>query len=340
MRDRILKKLTSQTALMVYAALLSGAVLGWSIERYVFPPASYRGVALFQSSDDYQFIDPLLACDIGAEDTFPELASSRAAVGAIIDQAKRDGRADSVSVYMRRLKSARWFEINGSNTYTPASLFKVFVLMAYYKEADDSGDPGLLQHTVTFEGNSTTTTDITGKKIPHLVAGQGYTIARLINQMIVYSDNDAATTLINNFDPKTWAAFNALFSDLKIPSPEKQESALLPMTVEQYAMVFRVLFGATYLSRQYSEDALNLLSQTTYTDGIATGVGQGVAVSHKYGDAIDPSVQLHDCGVVYYPDHPYLLCVMTSGKDFASLQGVIQEISKSVYEDADKAFKK
>lgn len=42
--------------------------------------------------------------------------------------------------------------------------------------------------------------------------------------------------------------------------------------------------------------------------------------------------ELHDCGIIYYPERPYLLCVMTEGNDLNELAGVIQNISKTVYE--------
>ena len=42
--------------------------------------------------------------------------------------------------------------------------------------------------------------------------------------------------------------------------------------------------------------------------------------------------QLHDCGIIYYPNNTYLLCIMTRGKDFKQLESVIAGISKTVYE--------
>jgi hypothetical protein len=42
-------------------------------------------------------------------------------------------------------------------------------------------------------------------------------------------------------------------------------------------------------------------------------------------------VELSDCGVVYYPKHPYLLCVMTSAKDIPTASTVIANISRIAY---------
>jgi hypothetical protein len=42
--------------------------------------------------------------------------------------------------------------------------------------------------------------------------------------------------------------------------------------------------------------------------------------------------ELHDCGIVYLPDNPYLLCVMTKGNDFAKMEKIIEEISRLSYE--------
>ncbi len=44
------------------------------------------------------------------------------------------------------------------------------------------------------------------------------------------------------------------------------------------------------------------------------------------------NVEAHDCGIVYYPDSPYLLCVMTRGKDTGQLESIIGKISQITYQ--------
>jgi len=116
------------------------------------------------------------------------------------------------------------------------------------------------------------------------------------------------------------------------------------MPISNYSMIFRVLFGSTYLTRAYSEKALEVLTRTQYKDGIVSGVPKDMLVAHKFGvkkvleTGTLGSAELHDCGVVYYPNHPYLLCVMTRGKDFAELQSTIGEISKTAYKALDAYY--
>jgi hypothetical protein len=43
--------------------------------------------------------------------------------------------------------------------------------------------------------------------------------------------------------------------------------------------------------------------------------------------------QLHDCGIVYFPDNPYIICVMTRGDDVNELAPVVAHISKMVYDE-------
>jgi hypothetical protein len=47
----------------------------------------------------------------------------------------------------------------------------------------------------------------------------------------------------------------------------------------------------------------------------------------------------HDCGIVYYPKHPYLLCVMTQGQDPETLENAIAEISKFTYTQVKNQYK-
>jgi hypothetical protein len=87
-----------------------------------------------------------------------------------------------------------------------------------------------------------------------------------------------------------------------------------------------------------SEKALDSLSKTDFQSGLVKGVPQAVTVAHKFGEHSDETTQnkqLHDCGIVYYPKHPYLLCVMSKGKNFEYLDNAIAAISQIVYEQVD-----
>ena len=324
---------------LLLCVLILGGIIGWLLPiESPFAQSQIvenRGVILRQSATQYKYITPLLACDIGTENSFPELQPIKDSIQNVINQEVGEGNASSVSVYVRTIQSARWFEINGGEQYAPASLLKVFVMMAYYKADDDLGNNTELNRKLTFEGSANPTADTPGEIIPHLTNGQSYTVDQLIQQMIIYSDNDAFNTLVDGFDKTTYSDFETIFSDLEIPSPVTQtEDAMNFMSVDQYAMAFRVLYSATYLSREYSEKALSLLSQAQYKDGLVAGVPDGVTVAHKFGVRQIPAAQnngvvgaeLHDCGIVYYPGHPYLLCIMTRGTDFGKLQNVIQNI--------------
>src|SRR6185436_5295057 len=96
-------------------------------------------------------------------------------------------------------------------------------------------------------------------------------------------------------------------------------------TPQNYSHLFRALYNGTYLSHDASEKALELLSRTKFSDGIVAGVPKETTVSHKFGErtlSLNTSSinELHDCGIVYYPGHPYFLCIMTKGtSDFEEL---------------------
>jgi hypothetical protein len=70
-------------------------------------------------------------------------------------------------------------------------------------------------------------------------------------------------------------------------------------------------------------------------------------VSHKFGqygvtDQQSPSGQdweFHDCGIVYYPNHPYHLCVMTKGPDLNALKKMVKGISQITYQEVRDTYK-
>src|SRR3989338_6738009 len=113
-------------------------------------------------------------------------------------------------------------------------------------------------------------------------------------------------------------------SDIHYPPRQKIQNYLSPRDMSR---IFRTLYNSTYLTKSYSEQALELLTKTDFTKGIVSGVEAKIAVAHKFGEYTEyptglldiPNHQLHDCGIIYYPKKPYLLCVMTMGKNFNNL---------------------
>jgi beta-lactamase class A len=67
------------------------------------------------------------------------------------------------------------------------------------------------------------------------------------------------------------------------------------------------------------------------------GVPAGISVANKFGERelADGTRQLHDCGIVYHPERPYVLCVMTKGASFEQLSRTVADVSQLVYREID-----
>jgi beta-lactamase class A len=118
--------------------------------------------------------------------------------------------------------------------------------------------------------------------------------------------------------------------------PHNEENSV---SVHGYSGLFRILYNASYLNRNMSEKALQLLSLQDFPQGIVAGVPKGTVVAAKFGEkarGVDEKYhQLHEFGIVYHPKHAYILGIMTRGNDFEALSGVIRQISKLVYTEID-----
>jgi beta-lactamase class A len=171
-----------------------------------------------------------------------------------------------------------------------------------------------------------------------MVLGRSYTIDELINRMISRSDNEAANLLDINID--ILELRNILQAILFEQTHTDDTTNFL--SVKNYASFFRILFNASYLNKTMSEKALSYLAILDFPAGIAAGIPKGIPEATKFGYRKfmkDDILQLHDCGIIYYPAHPYLLCVMTRGTNLGKLTEIIRDISFCTFSNVDSQVK-
>ncbi len=291
-------------------------------------------VEIHENSGGYTYINPLVFTKISKDFYTQEFSNFNDQLKDNLDKIARTNKAESVSVYYRDLNTGHWTGINEDKRYHPSSMLKVLGLMSYLRKSED--EPNLLSKRYYYEPENDPGQHYAPSQT--LTAGL-YSVDDLLKQMIVYSDNDVLKTLDKNDKDNI---FNQAYHTFQLPLATNIDDIDGYMSPRSYSALFRTLYNSTYLSRENSEKALKLLTQTDFKTGLVATLPKDIVVAHKFGehtyeltDGTIENRELHDCGVVYYPAHPYLICVMTSGSDFSVLEKIISSISRSVYDYVD-----
>ena len=243
-----------------------------------------------------------------------------------------EGKATKISVWVRDLNSSQYAATNETDTFAPASLMKLPLMIAYFKIAEL--EPTILTTQLTYAATSTLNDDTQDFPPAQVfVPGSKQTVEALIEDMMINSDNNATAVLLQHLDPQILQ--NTLI-DLGIEIPQNTGTIDF-VTVKSYSGIFRMLFNSSYLSRDFSEKALEIMNEAAFK-GLATPLPATVEVAHKFGEReavnSDGSIaarELHDCGIVYNGTKPYAICIMTTGTDFSKLQTVISDLSALTY---------
>lgn len=318
----------------------------------IFAGGLLSGFFLFKSSpvvsetineceSKYEFINPQLGCGLKPaieKHGYSDLVSR---LNDYIEIQKEDGVVESVSVYFRDLENGPSFGINEHETFIPASLFKLPIMFAYYLLVDDEGLD--LNKQIAFgqdsdSGPSSQFFPPDEEVKPHTP----YTLDELIYRMIAYSDNKATAALVSDLSNMSQGREENLMLETYratgIVYPDDTTDSVI--TTKSYASLFRILFNSSFLSTEMSEKALTILSESTFTQGLKSGVPKDILIAHKFGERFDDQAaedveQFHDCGIVYYPENPYLLCIMTKGKYIPTLVTTVSKVSEMVYQEVD-----
>jgi beta-lactamase class A len=324
----------SLSKLFPYLGIFTFGLISGLIISKVFQPETLKFTE-FRRSQNYQFISPLLECDISTPTENSLYSQIRTDIDSIINNNLENKTIIHASIYLRDLNNGPWLGVNEREYFSPASLVKVPIMIALYHAAQS--DPSILNFQVEIDSEDTDYSEQNILPSQTLTKGQSYSLDELVSHMIIYSDNRAKDILVDYLTPEV--VFKT-FSDLGIDNtklinnPDGNN-----LTVKEYASFFRILYNASYLNRDMSEKALKLLSQTEFNQAITKNLPENIKVAHKYGERFyldTQEKQLHDCGIVYSPPNPYLLCIMTRGYDFGKLSQVVSQISDSVYQNLNQ----
>jgi beta-lactamase class A len=311
--------------LFLPAVLLLGFGLGLIADRYIRQPVIIRPTVLREGG--YQFINPVLLCNTDPAVKVNEDTSLEKNISSYLSIADEQ----DVALFYINLKTGKWAGHDENESFSPASMLKVPTVVSALQYSESH--PGFLSQEILYDGSFDDNAAEHFKPKQSIQAGHSYSIEDLLAYTIQDSDNNAVRLIHEAFPAED---LQQIYSALNIPLSSTSADFMSPKT---YLLFLRVLYNSTYLSRDSSEKVLKLMSGGNFPQGIAGGVPEGITVSQKFGErqvqdeqGNISSRELHDCGIVYAPAGPYMLCVMTRGSDFETLAREIKDVSKLVYD--------
>jgi beta-lactamase class A len=262
----------------------------------------------------------LLALLIAAFDAAPVAAQGRppadtAGLRRSIEQITR-GYEGVVGVSVRNLVTDESLSIRGGETFPTASLIKVAVLVALLDEVE-KGRIALDDPLTMIERDQVGGSGV----LQHLHGGLQLTVEDAARLMIVISDNTATNLLLDKVPMRTvWAKMDSLgLPHTRIHSKTFLRSTSVAMdssvkyglgvtTPDETVRLFALLHQGRAVSPRMDSLALAILRDNEDWNKLVRWLPDGATAAHKSGD-VDQS--RNDCGILYGPDAPVAVCVMT-----------------------------
>lgn len=316
-------------AISCFAIIAAGIfVLGFTL-------GEKKNKNLSECAYNFNFINKSLNCENDYTVRKTNLAELRLKLNDYIELSKKSGQSESISIYFRDLHNGPTMGINDDETYFSASLLKLPIALTFFKLKEDE-NKDIMQRELQFKLTDDYKPMVQNyKPTKSIKSGNNYKIEDLISFSLIYSDNlsnEVLKSTLDKIDNNRLLGKKTLNElGLTVPGENSED-----VSTRAYASIFRNLYNASYLNIEDSNKILSLLSQSDFNRGISAGVPEGIKVSNKFGERhFDDKVQLHDCGIVYFPQNPYLICIMTQGKDFKDLEKAISDISRMTYQEME-----
>lgn len=213
----------------------------------------------------------------------------------------------SYSFYFEYLPNGVSIRDGEDNVAVAASLMKTPVVMDLYKlaEADmvdlEESYP-LLESDIS---NDSEYGDTAG-----LLPGSSMTLRQAAQLALHNSDNTAVSFIKRLIGPIATPQEDAITAlDITYIVNSDKESTVL-ISSRAYASILKCLYYSCFLSPAHSQELLQYLTGSAGKDRLMSGVNDKLKVAHKVGSGISAQ---SDCGIFYFPNKPYLICLMFYG---------------------------
>lgn len=237
---------------------------------------------------------------------------------------KIDPLKDDFALYFEYLPTGTSIGINSVSEFYAASLFKLPVVMAYFRRKELAHETRDMKVKLTKQMLDNRFGDLWQK-------GEGYEIGldEAAQLALEKSDNTAGEALGAGI---TQDAFDDVYEGIDIDLKITNNGAV--MTAKNYSSILKALYFSAVLTKEDSQKILSSLTKSDFNDKLVAGIPNGVLVAHKIG-VIDEKSYM-DCGIVYVPNRPYVLCMVSKGTEQQAIERM-SSVSRMVYEYVDSA---
>lgn len=220
-------------------------------------------------------------------------------------------------IYYQDLSTGNSFSINGKSVFTAASLIKLPVMLALYKEAD----AGRINLDATYTLRGIDKRGGAGS-LQYKPDGYSITYREMARLMGAQSDNTAFNIV------------SKLLGETKIQNTidslgmENTSYAENQTTPEDINLFFQKLYSGKVVTEKSKEEILEYLTDTIWEDRIPAGIPETIKVAHKIGTEIRV---VSDAGIVFSA-RPFILTILSQDVNEIEAKQALPEITKKIYE--------
>jgi len=220
-------------------------------------------------------------------------------------------------LYVVRIVNGSRYGVNEDDVLQAASLIKLPVMTAMYKEVEEGGLSLETKYKLKREDKVSGAGSLQNKP-----TGYEITYRELLRLMGKQSDNTAFNIVKNLLGEDK---INEVIKSIGMVNTSLSENITTPSDIGTF---FEGLYNTNVISHEHANELLEFLTDTVFESWITAGLPNGTRFAHKFGRELHV---VNDAGIVY-SDNPYIVVVMGDKIVEREADEVIPQISRMVYE--------